>query len=380
MSLQEKISNIKDFENLITSGSGITRFRVDQGGRGGSAFTQQLSMSYRDLSKIGSFFKLGPTRNSLVLTPNETWNIGISLEAVRKNIKKKGLYGFLVYMQNEGGSVWVLTPDSKIEITEEKDPLGDIINNDIKSKLWNSAFEKAAKETKIQNPFAVSYVGSVTCQRIPFFGRTVYGTAMVNGVISLVQIPLMGNNKDDYFSWLYVPKNGDLTPDDWENKTHGGGKTYNGFKEIRDYLLKECEPLNNSGSYADFNPKDRKTKQDQELEDQEPEDQKNNNNQDGNNQDTKDQNNNDTSNSNNSPTGNLLIDQATGNSQNTDKKESCIIKEALHKAKSFISEIYLMEDRRGSRSSDDDDEWYKGNPFENELNMQNGIPKFGPLY
>lgn len=361
MSIKPIVETKADFESFFISGS-IKKFEVNQNEQ--KVFKNQLSTSYRDIRKMKDLFLKGPCRESQVLTLDKDWNIGngLSLNTVRDKIKEKGLFCFLSYMRGEGGSVWVLTPDEKWASESGVSTLGGIINKDLSSKSWSSAFNNASKEADKDGPFAISYVGSVTCQTMPWFGRSVYGTSLANDVISIVQIPLMGGSTEHYFSWLFVPKI-KWTPSDWENIAGKGGRDYNRFKQIRKRLEQDCEPLKVNGSYS-FDPKNRPdTKQ-------------------GSGSNTPDSG---TPDSGTPPQGgNPLTDQAgggnnppQGGNESIIRKGSYAIHEALHNARSIISEVYIREAARWGSS---EGEWYKGNPFENKLEMENGIPKYGPLY
>ena len=387
MSLEEIIKNKSDLISIF-SGSGITDFNMK------NPFVKQRSMTYREIGKMRNLFNKGPCKNSLVKAPDKSWNIGgLSLNIVRDNLLKKGLYGMLSYMDGEGGTIWILTPDSQWSSKENIDSLGGIINPLIERKQWGTAFNDAnakLKDSKSGGPFAITYVASVTCREIPFFGRVAFGTAMSEGVISLVQIPTMGDNRDHYFSWLYIPKDGqysNLTPTDWVNMFGKGGteRDYDRFKQIRKFLEEECEKLDPSGNYSDIkNPQDRYS-QDGETGDQAPPE---NNNKEAN--PNEKQNADNKAPNNKTPTGNLLVDQANGITPNagtpnagtsnagTDKKESHVVKEALYNARKFISEVYIREAGRSYQSSQE--EWWKGEPYSNKLEMENNIPKYGPLY
>ena len=312
-------------------------------------FERQRSMTFRSVGEMKPYFLNGPLRNSKIFTPDKDWNLGsLSLNTVRDKLTSMGLYGILTGMQDEGGTVWILTPDSKWSNKEGIKELDRIISSDISGRRWMSAFTTAQKEMKNSDaPFALTAIVSVTCQILPFFGRVAFGTAFKEGVISLVQIPTMGSNKNQYFSWLFVPKDKSMDSNDWINKfgKGGGENDYSKFTKIREYLWNECDQANIQGDYT----QNKDTKQEKPKEDKKEEPVE------------------DPSKSN------PLLDAAMGK-QN---KPESYITESLYNARSFISEVYLGHP---VFESDEDGEDTKVDPYENKLKMEGGIPKFGPLY
>lgn len=348
-------------------------------------FKDQRSMAYREVGKMKPMFMLGPHRNSKVVSIGDSWNIGgLNLNSVRDRLIENGMYGILSYIPDEGGTVWGLTPDEALANKEGVLTLDEVIKNDVTGRRWMSAFNNARKEiakTKTKDkslfqkikmrfsgelsnnniePFALSFVSSVTLRTLPFFGRTRFSAALDNGVISVVQIPLMNDNKEAYFAWKYVLKDPDsMTKSDFKNEFGAGGENdYELFQKIREFVEGEdCLPMNNEGNY-DTTQKEEPKENKEDIEEKENNKEENDSNDDS----TKQDNNNSKRNS----TGNPLLDAAYGI-----HPESRSLTEAICQARQITLEEYVTEE---------DSKLPKGKPYINKLPMESGTPSIGPLY
>ena len=372
MAINPKINNYNDIAKLFQS---IPQFNPTS-----KPFLKQRSMTFRNTGSGGMkelFFK-GPLRNSKILTPSDNWTInGSSLNTVRDSLSREGLYGIVTYSDREGATIWGLTPDSKWSDRGKEGILefNDIVESDIRGRRWASAFNAAQRNLESSSaPFSISFIATITFRELPFFGRVAWGIAMKEGVVSIVQIPTMGKSRDRYFSWLFVPNDASLTSTDIENRFGKGGNEndISRFDKARKFLLEECEPANREGKYN-------QTGEPNLSEKQKPEDNKENK------PDNKpEENKSDTENKN--IASNPLVDAYN----NMNKKESfyrSVVEEACYNAKYYMPEVHLHRPiiEEGYYDDDEDNigdvkEPYKGEPYENKLQMEAGIPIYGPLY
>ena len=338
-------------------------------------FKDQRSMAYREVGKMKPMFMLGPHRSSKVVSIGDSWNVGgLNLNSVREKLLENGMYGILSYIPDEGGTVWGLTPDEALATKEGVLALDEMIKSDIVGRRWMSAFNNAGKNIVKNNnkdkgffkrlksklsgefiePFALTFVSSVTLKTMPFFGRTSFSAALDKGVISVVQIPLMNDNKQSYFAWKYILKDPDsMTKSDFKNEFNPGGENdYESFKKLREFVEGgDCLPLNPNGNYDIPQPN---PESDDNPEDPNPESEEDNNPQPDNNNSRR-------------STGNPLLDAAYGI-----HPESRSLMEALCLAKHISLEEYLATEADGKLP--------KGKPYINKLPMEAGIPSVGPLY
>ncbi len=276
------------------------------------------------------------------------------------------------------------------------------VKGDIKGRRWMTAFNNAQKEMPVGEngqkgaPFAIAFVASYTENSIPWFGKVAWGVAVKNDVISLTQIPLMlQGNKDQYFVWSFVAKI-PITDSELTGKfgKGGGESNYSNFKKLRDYLNKECEPLNERGEYS-FAKGGEKTTQSPDKSKSRPdekgkEDSKNKT-------DTQNKTDNKSETNTQSKTDPLHAAQQKLNQTNTQSiNDSYIhsVTESIEIAQSFLmDETYRMYEYSGfGRSSDDDDgkadvgsdraTFPSGSPYLNKIKNSgyNEVPMLGPLY
>ena len=237
---------IDSVSNVLSLLSGVPNFDPSN-----DPFKDQKAMAFREIGKMRDLYLKGPHPLSKVLTSIDSWSsISSSLEFVRAKLSNTGIFGVLSYMEGEGASVWGIIPDSRFTVGT----LGEAISKDMKDKKWATAFTTAQKGMEGNAaPFAISFVASVTLRTIPFFGRVKWGVAIVDEIISLTQVPTMVSvNSNEYFTWSFVPKK-ILSEDDLYSLAggkNGGEKDYTRFKDFREYLLKECEPLNPQAKYS----------------------------------------------------------------------------------------------------------------------------------
>ena len=237
---------IDSLSNVLSLLSGVPNFNPSS-----DPFKNQKAMAFREIGKMRDLYLKGPHPLSKVLTSVESWSsISNYLESVRSNLSGKGIFGVLSYIEGEGASVWGIIPDSTF--TLEK--FGEVLNKDMKDKKWATAFTTAQKEMEGNAaPFAISFVASMTLRTIPFFGRVKWGVAIVDEIISLTQVPTMVSvSASEYFTWSFVPKK-ILSEDDLYGLAggkNGGERDYTRFKDFREYLLTECEPLNPQAKYS----------------------------------------------------------------------------------------------------------------------------------
>ena len=237
---------IDSVSNVLSLLSGVPNFDPSN-----DPFKDQKAMAFREIGKMRDLYLKGPHPLSKVLTSVDSWSsISSYLESVRTKLSNTGIFGVLSYMEGEGASVWGIIPDSKFTVGT----LGEAISKDMKDKKWATAFTTAQKgmEGNVA-PFAISFVASMTLRTIPFFGRVKWGVAIVDEIISLTQVPTMVSVvSSEYFTWSFVPKK-ILSEDDLYSLAggkNGGEKDYTRFKDFREYLLKECEPLNPQAKYS----------------------------------------------------------------------------------------------------------------------------------
>lgn len=352
-------------------------------------YDKQRCMTYRRSDgKVLDVFKNGPLQNSKVYTIDEPWPSvgGVNLAPVQDAILKSRIYGVLTTLANEGSTIWCFRVNKKWADKETEGilELNELIKSDIKSRRWNSAINKVYSELEDnqQEGIRTLCLASISYQKdkIPFFGRVAFGIAYANNIISLTQIPLMvSSNRDQYFTWSYVPKDstGISSQDDLQSRfgKGGGEKDYNTFVKIRDFLLKECEPLNSTGTYKEVG----KDKPDN---NQSPESSK-----DG------------------EPPKEGETSKEGGSENPLQQASDEINKESLDLsvrrsiriAESFAKREYrLLNEVRGSWNSggDDDEEdlygdsagedadivYPKGLPFINKIKLIQGIPVLGPQY
>lgn len=237
--------------------SGIKKFSLSP-----EPFVNQLSMVFRVVGKMRALYLLGPLKESSIKSMADSWD---KYESVKSSLSKRGIYGILVQYPNEGVTIWGLILDSSIDL----DKFNSEITPNFKQRLWASAYSNSIKILgKSEAPFAISFIASITERAIPFFGRVAWGTAVVNDVVSLTQIPLMNNNKDQYFTWSFVPKKPITESQLYSTYGKGGGEqNYKDFVKFRTFLEKECEALNSKGEYSfskgQDSPLDRYNKTDQ---------------------------------------------------------------------------------------------------------------------
>ena len=369
-------------EPIITRSGEITSklFGTVNGFDPDNPFKDQRSMAYREVGQMKAMYLLGPHRGSKVASLSDSWDVGgLHLNSVKERLIENGMYGILSYIPDEGGTVWGLTPDETLATKEGVLALNEVIKSEIVGRQWATAFTKARKEMvkkktdgkgffqKLKmrfsgelsddklEPFALTFVSSVTTRMMPFFGRTRFSVGMDKGVITFAQFPLMRDNKEAYFAWKYVLKDpNSMTKSDFQNEFSpcaGGEDKYELFQKIRDFVEgDDCLPMNNSGNYNIPQPS-----QDQNPEDQNPESGDDNNPQPDNN------------NSRRRSTGNPLLDAAYGI-----HPESRSLMEALCLAKHISLEEYLATEAGGNLP--------KGKPYINKLPMDAGTPSTGPLY
>lgn len=259
-------------------------------------FENKIATSFREVGKMLDIFRLGPMSDASVIPMGKSWSnalIRVPLENVRQKILKKNeenkdddtkpqYYAFLVKFKDEGVTIWFLNVNNKFDLSEKpkEDNQGNNNQDDenkeetnnkfiktldgyILQKQWNTAFTKMAellnssKEEDKENaqPFAISAIISITGKKIPFFGRCGFGLALKDGVISLCQVPTMSRNTNTgkgmtYIIWNFISKKPMTEHELFQNyKRNGGSTNFNDFNKIRDFLEKDCEPLNPKGEY-----------------------------------------------------------------------------------------------------------------------------------
>lgn len=260
MAISDRSLSSQDIVRGLTGGWGAYNLNT------GNMYNTVTCLS-RLTGKLRNTFFKGPCQNSKILTPDKInqWP-SVFRDKALKFFKEQNLYGFCLFdANNEGASVWLLTPDDSFapEGAENNNDesnnstLSSIINTEIAGRKWMTAVSKAQQQLpedmRNNPPFALMGVLSVSFKEIPWFGRVAWGTGYANGILSLTQIPTMNDNKSEYCTWSFVCKDSSYNEERlYKEFTQGGNEsTYTTFAKYRDFLLSDkCEPANQEGDYS----------------------------------------------------------------------------------------------------------------------------------
>lgn len=253
MAISDRSLSSQDIVRGLTGGWSVYDFNTGD-------MRNTVTCLSRLTGKLRNTFFKGPCRNSKILTLDNInqWP-SVFKDRALKFFKDQNLYGFcLLDSNNEGASVWLLTPDdSFLPEGSGEEALGFIINSEITGRKWMTAVSKAQQQLpenrRNDPPFALMGVLSVSFKEIPWFGRVAWGSGYANGILSLTQIPTMNDNKSEYCTWSFVCKDSSFNEEKlYKEFTQGGNEsTYTTFAKYRDFLLSDkCEPANNEGTYS----------------------------------------------------------------------------------------------------------------------------------
>ena len=204
--------------------------------------------------KLRDLFIAGAHRNSKVFSATESWK---KLDSIRTRCLADKVFPILDHFDKEGGTVWMLRVDDTLYSNEGvgfKPEFLSIMEKELHGKAFANSYTQAQKlmegETK-NPPFAIAAVLSVKYENpMPFFGKTLWGIALKEDVLSITQVPTMLRNREKYATWFYMCReliqDEDLTAKFGKN---GNENNYDRFVELREYVEKNCAPLNNSGKY-----------------------------------------------------------------------------------------------------------------------------------
>lgn len=348
---------------------GIPKFNLN------NPFNKQRCMTYRRSDgKVLNLFKNGPLQKSRVYTMDESWSsVGdIDLSPIQEALFKNRIYGVLTNLDGEGSTIWCFRINKKWASRDKEGilELNKLIKSDLKSRRWNTAINKVYNELedKQEEGLRTLCLASFSYQKnnMPFFGRVAYGLAYANHVISLTQIPLMVNsNRDQYFTWSFLPKDstGISSQEDLQSKfgKGGGERDYDTFVKIRGFLFKDCEPLNQDGSYKEVGKEDSTNNEQSSSSSQEEQEREN------------------------------PIQQASDALNNESLYYS--VSKSIMIAESFAKREYRLINEGSASGDEDEEELYddsdekdtdtiypKGQPYINKLTLEKGIPVLGPQY
>lgn len=204
--------------------------------------------------KLRDLFIEGAHKNSKVFVANESWK---RLDAIRTRCLADKVYPILDHFENEGGTVWMLRVDDSLYSNDSnvfKQEFLKIMETELHGKAFASSYSQAQKimEGEVKNPpYAIAAAISVKYENpMPFFGKTLWGIALKEDVLSVTQVPTMLGNKSKYATWFYMCKEL-LTDEELTSKfgKNGAANDYDRFLELREYIEKNCRPLNTSGKY-----------------------------------------------------------------------------------------------------------------------------------
>lgn len=204
--------------------------------------------------KLRDLFIAGPHRNSKIFSANESWK---RLDAIRTKCLADKVFPILDHFENEGGTIWMLRIDDSLYSNEGigfKPDFVSIMEKELHGKSFANSYTQSQGlmegETK-DPPFAIAAVLSVKYENpMPFFGKTMWGLALKEDVLSVTQVPTMLGNKQKCATWFYMCTEL-INDEDLISKfgKNGGENDYDRFLELRNYINKNCKPLNTSGKY-----------------------------------------------------------------------------------------------------------------------------------
>ena len=260
----------------------------------GVFYANTLSTFFRQRGRMNDVYRKGPYPNSKLYTlfgdawPSQFEKIRKAVLEYNKNLDKKDskLYVLLSYLQGEGATFYGFFLDNSFSLFKpKKENNGDeeggedngngtdeeeedkpskeveLLEKELKGKRWAGAIlalrkiKKPDVEDKDFDPMAITFIVSITLNAVPFFGRCAWGCALKNDVLSLTEIPLIGNNHKNYFTWSYVCKSPITESELYRTYGKGGNETtFSRFDKLRNFLINkdECQPLNADGKYTGF--------------------------------------------------------------------------------------------------------------------------------